>query len=173
MYEEAGQKIFNSTFITRDRKDFQGRKKHAGKITFSEFLESLSPQFSGFIEPYKTFDMKKNEVFGYFSMGTKGFAAYFSVGEGKLKLFEGYPDYVSIVTKNRFEKKIDGAIKMPQGSLEDYGNGISKIHAFKSSFLSKGQWASYKYAQIKPNDLTQYFDFIVSWLKRWFLSEEA
>jgi len=172
-YEEEGKLFFKSTFITRDRIGIPGVKQYAGKITFKEFLDSLSAQFNGFIEPYKTFDMKKSEVQGFFSMGTKGFAAYFSVGENKLKLFEGYPDYISLVSKNRFEKKIEAVIKMPQNSIEDYGNGVSKINAFKSSFLSKGQWASYKYAQIKPSDLTQYFDFIVGWLKKWFFSEEA
>jgi hypothetical protein len=172
-YEEEGKLFFKSTFITRDRVGITGVKQYAGKITFNEFLESLPAQYSGFTEPYKTFDMKKNDVQGFYSMGTKGFAAYFSVGENKLKLFEGYPDNISLITKNRFRKKIEEVIKMPQGSIEDYEIGVSKIGPFKSSFLSKGQWASYKYAQIKPSDLTEYFDFIIAWLKRWFFSEDT
>jgi hypothetical protein len=172
-YEEDRKLFFKSTFITRDRVGIPGVKKYAGKITFIEFLESLSAKFNGFIEAYKNFDMKKDEVQGFYSMGTKGFAAYFSVDENKLKLFEGYPDYIGIVTNNFFEKRIKEVIKIPQGALEDYEKGISKIDAFRSSFKSKGQWASFKYAQIKPSDLTQYFDFIIGWLKRWFFSEKA
>jgi hypothetical protein len=168
LYEEKGDKVFKSTFITRDRKGLSSRKKYAGKISFYEFLRSFPDEFKNFAEAYGIFNEKKNEVYGYCSMGTKGFAAYFPVGENKIRLFEGYPTFISLLSKRYFERINKEEVLVPEEAIENYEKGISKIAPFKDSFQFKGVYPNYKYDQFSPSDLIRYFEFIISWYKESF-----
>lgn len=166
-YDVDGKIYFKSSLITIDRKKTSSEKKRAGKITFDDFVKSVPDEFK---EVYKYFDEKRKETNGYYSMGTKGFAAYLQIGDNKMRIFEAYPAYISLLSKNFVDKYINkDEIIVPQEAIKDYQEKISKISSFKDSFDYTGVYPNYKYSNIKPEELKEYFNFMTDWYKRWFM----
>jgi hypothetical protein len=103
-FEVDGKRFFKSNLITKNRKGVTGRKKHAGRISFDDFLNSVPTEL---VDVYRYFNERMKEVNGYYSMGTKGFSTYFLLNEKKIRLFEGYPDRISLLSKNYFDNYIN------------------------------------------------------------------
>ena len=156
--------------ITKDTKRGIFGRKYPGKITFDMFLDSIPPKFR---ESYEFFDKRIKELGGFYSMGTKGFTAYVPVKDKKLRLFEGYPNTISLLSKNYFEKYVNkDQVVVGEEAIIDYEDKISKISPFKNSFKFKKIYPFYKYEAVKPDELKDYFDFIIEWCKKWIFSEK-
>jgi len=162
-FEVDGKKLFKSTLITKDRKKAPG-KKHAGKITFDEFLNSIPADFR---ETYQYLEKKRQEANSYLSMGTKGFALYFQINEYKMRPFCGYPDSIELISEKFFNKYLGEEI-IPEDARMDYEDRMSKTGPFKNSFKDNRIYPAYKYSKIKPEKLKEYFTVIIDWYKKWF-----
>jgi len=165
-FEVDGKSFFKSNLITIDRKKTSAGRKRAGKISFDDFLNSIPNKYR---EIYKFFDDIMRGIDGYYSMGTKGFAFYFLLGEHKMRAFEGHPNYIALISKNYFDKYLNKEeLIVIEDAIKDYEEKIKNIKPFKDSFKSKGIYPCYKYNRIKPDELKEYFDFIINWYKKWF-----
>ncbi|MFQ6061598.1 MAG: hypothetical protein ACE5J9_00255 [Methanosarcinales archaeon] len=168
-YEVDGNFYFKSSIITSDRNKALSGKKRAGKITFEEFLDSVPKEYR---EIYSYFDEKKEEINVSYSLGTKGFSAYFQFGDNKIRLFEAYPSYILLITKNFIDKYVNkDKITISQDALDDYEAKLSEIKNFRDSFKSARIFSFHKYSKMKSLELKEYFDFITDWYKRWFMKE--
>lgn len=165
-YEDGGKKYFKSTLVTADRTKISKEKKYAGKITFDDFLKTIPNEL---IETFNHLDGKMKETNGYYVMGTKGFAVYFQVGNEKMRPFAAYPNKIELISENLIEQDINKkTIVIPEDAKEDYEENMSKLNPFQDSFKHPGKYPTYKYSQLKPNELKDYFNFIFEWNKRWF-----
>jgi len=163
-YEDEGKKFFKSTFVTADRTKISKEKKYAGKITFDEFLKSIPAEL---VDIFKFLDEKMKEINGYYVMGIKGFAVYFQVGTEKMRPFAAYPHKLELISENFIEQDINKkTIVIAEDAKKDYEEHISKLNPFQNSFKNPGKYPTYKYNQIKPNELKNYFNFIIEWNKR-------
>ncbi len=67
-----------------------------------------------------------------------------------------------------FDRLIERGIKsISEESIRDYGDGLEKIEVFKNLFHLKNWFKNFKYSQIKPEDLKEYFEFLIDWYKKW------
>lgn len=164
-FEVDGKKLFKSTLITKDRKKASARSKYAGKITFDDFLDSIPQEYVGI---YKYFDEKMKEINGYYSMGTKGFAFYYHINDKKMRPFCAFPDCIELISEKFFDKYVDTEI-VSKDAKKDYEEKIKNIGPFKNSFKDIRVYPSYKYIQMKPEELKEYFSFILKWYKKWFM----
>ena len=165
-FEVDGKSFFKSSLITIDRKKTSAGRKRAGKISFDDFLNSIPNKYR---EIYKFFDDIMKGIDGYYSMGTRGFAFYLLLGEHKMRAFEGNPNYIALVSKNYFDKYLNKEeLIVREDAIKDYEEKIKNIKPFKDSFKSKGIYPIYKYNRIKPDELKEYFNFIIEWYKKWF-----
>jgi len=159
-FEVEGKQFFKSSLITKISK----KKKYAGKITFEDFMNSIPQKFQ---EIYKHLDEKINEVNGYYSWGTKGFAFYLPIKEKKFRPFCAFPDYIELISEKHFAKYVDKET-VSVAARKDYEERIRNIAPFKSSFKDDRMYPSYKYDKMKPDDLKRYFDLVIDWHKKWF-----
>ena len=159
-FEVEGKQFFKSSLITKISK----KKKYAGKITFEDFMNSI-PQI--FQEIYKHLNEKINEVNGFYSWGTKGFAFYLPIKEKKFRPFCAFPDYIELISEKHFAKYVDKET-VSVAARKDYEERIRNIAPFKSSFKDDRMYPSYKYDKMKPGDLKRYFDLVIDWYKKWF-----
>lgn len=165
-YEVEGKKFFKSTFVTADRTKISKEKKYAGKITFDDFMKSIPNEF---IEVFNFLDEKMKETNGYYVMGTKGFAVYFQIGTEKMRPFAAYPNKVELISENFIEQDINKkTIVVTDDSKRNYEENMSKLNPFQDSFKHPGKYPTYKFSQLKPNELMDYFNFIFEWNNRWF-----
>lgn len=94
---------------------------------------------------------------------------YLLLGEQKMRAFEGNPNYIALISKNYFDKYINKEkVIVSEDAIKDYEEKIKKIKSFKDSFISTGVYPIYKYNRIKPDELNEYFNFIIEWYKKWF-----
>lgn len=166
-FEVDGNNFFESSLITIERKKTSPGKKHAGKITFDDFIKSIEQENPAFVETYKCFDEKMKKINGYYSMGTKGFAFYLQINDKKMRPFCAYPDYIEIISEKFFDKYLDKEI-VSEDAKKGYEEKIKNIRAFKGSFKDSRVYPTYKYSQMKPDELKEYFNFIIEWYKKWF-----
>ncbi len=167
-FEVDGKKLFKSTLITKDRKKASSVSKYAGKITFEDFLGSIPREF---VEIYKYFDEKVREVNGYYTYGIKGFGTYLMLRDKKMRIFAGYPKYIELISEKYFNKYLNKeSIIDLEKAKKDYERGIANIRHFKGSYKDRYNrvYPTYKYTQIKPDELKEYFNFIIEWYKKWF-----
>jgi len=167
-FEVDGNRFFKSNLITIDRKKSIAGGKRAGKISFDDFLNSIPHEYHEYKEVYKYFNEKMKETNGYYSMGTKGFAFYLQINDKKMRPFCGYPDFIELISEKFFNKYVDKAI-VTESAKKDYEEKIKNIRPFKDSFKDSRVYPTYKYNQMKPDELKEYFNFIIEWYKKWFM----
>ena len=165
-YEVDGKGFFKSRMVTGDKTKASRIKKYAGKITFNDFIESIPNEL---VDIYHFLGEKMNEINGYYVMGTKGFAVYFLMGNGKMRPFAAYPKRIELISENYIEQNVNKeTIVISEDAKKDYQENISKLNQFKNSFKFPGKFPSYKYSQLKPSELKDYFNFVFEWYKKWY-----
>jgi len=164
-FEADGSQFIKPYLITKDRETISSNKRHAGKISFEEFIDSIPAKFNEFSKIYKEFRERLAETEGFLSMGSKGFGAYFPIKDQKFKPIEGYPHKVYIIAKKTFEAAAD---LIPIEARKNYEDRIIKFPVFKDSLKQKGKLYGYSFDRMTPQDLKEYFDFVFDWHKKWF-----
>ena len=165
-YIVDGVQLFRSSLITRDRKKASSVSKYAGKITYDDFINSVPDSYKN---AFKFFNEGIKQVEGYYSWGSKGFAWYFVKNEDKFRPFEAFPGYIIIFVKMYFDRLIKKDIKsISEESVKDYSNRIEKIKTFQNLFHLKNYYKNFKYSQMKPEELREYFEILINWYKKCF-----
>lgn len=167
-FQDGSVQLITPFLVTKERDDKKSGKQHAGKITFEEFLRSIPEQHAKFRPIYEKFNDDLVNINGYLSMGTKGFGAYFPARESFIKLFEGYPDDVWIITKSGMAKKEE---LIPHEAMLDFEESMKKMPHFKEALIAQGKHLRYRFSKITPENFENLLRFYFLWRQKWFANE--
>jgi len=164
-FEDSGVQYIRPIMVTKEREDKQAQKRHAGKITNDEFIESIPEDLKSFIPVFMTFKNNFDTISGRISWGTKGFAAYFPTSSEPIRLFEWYPNDVWVITKVGLEKYGD---IISSEAKQDFEGILRDMPHFKKALTAQGKLSKVKFSEISPKDLENLMEFFFRWHKRWF-----
>lgn len=165
-FDDAGIQFIRPIMVTKEREDKQTEKRHAGKISYDDFIKTIPGAFQSFVPVYERFVEMFDEIAGKISWGTKGFAAYFPASDKGIRLFEAYPADIWIITKVGLEKYGN---MIPLVARQDYEASMKEMSHFKKALITQGKLCKIKYSDISPADLEHLLKFCFDWHKKWFV----
>jgi hypothetical protein len=165
-FDDSGIQYIRPIMVTKERDDKSTEKRHAGKTSYNEFMIAVSENNRDFVPIYQKFAEAFEEISGRISWGTKGFAAYFPTSGGQLRLFEGYPDDIWIITKVGLEKYSD---QVPPEAKLELEESLKSMPHFKKVLAAQGRLNRIRLSEISPADLDNLFGVYLNWHKKWFL----
>lgn len=168
-YNDEGSQYIRSYLVTKEREDKQIEKQHAGKITFNEFIQTFPEKFKNYITIYQKFSEDISKINGYLSMGTKGFGAYFPTDKKPIKLFEGYPDDIWIMTKAGLAKQEE---VVSSKAAQEFEESLNKLPLFRDALQAPGRLFRIKLNKINPKEFENLLLFYFSWHKKWFADKK-
>ncbi len=165
-FDDSGIQYIRPIMVTKERDDRSSGKRHAGKTSYDEFIMAVSEHDRDYVPSYQKFVEVFESISGRISWGTKGFAAYFPTPSGQLKLFEGYPDDVWVITKVGLEKYSE---QIPQEAKLNLEDALKSMPHFKKALAAQGRLTRVRFSELSPADLDQLFKAYFSWHAKWFL----